>query len=63
MHGFLGISPEEYGKAVRLAGEVLAQARNTLRMHLRFLDGALNRLGTAVHNEIVFATNGETLFY
>ena len=63
MHGFLGISPEEYGKAVRLAGEVLAQARNTLRMHLHFLDGALNQLGTAVHNEIVFATNGETLFY
>lgn len=63
MHGFLGISPEEYAKASRLAGEVLTQAQNTLRLHLRFLDSALNRLDTAVHAEIVCATDGQTLYY
>ena len=63
MHGFLGISPEEYAKASRLAGEVLTQAHNALGLRLRFLDGALNRLKTAVHGEIVFATDGRTLCY
>lgn len=63
MHGYWGISPEEYAKASRLAGEVLAQAQNTLRLHLRFLDSALNRLDTAVHAEIVYATDGQTLYY
>lgn len=62
-HGFLGISPEEYAKAVDVANEVLALARNTLLIHLRFLDGALNRLKTAVHAEIVYATDGSTLFF
>lgn len=63
MHGFLGISPEEYDKASRLTGEILTQTQNTLRMYLRFLDGALNRLGTAIHAEIVYATDGQTLYY
>lgn len=62
-HGFLGISPEEYNRAVRLAQEVLDLSRNALLMHLRFLDGALNRLRTAVHAEIVFATDGQTLYF
>ena len=62
-HEFLSVSPEEYAKASAVAGEVLSQVRNTLRMHLRFLDGALNRLETALHAEIPFATDGQTLYY
>ena len=62
-HGFLGISPEEYGRACDLAGQILALSRNTLLMHLRFLDGALNRLRTVIHNEIVFATDGSALYF
>ena len=62
-HGFLGISPEEYVRAADLAREILDLSRNTLRMHLRFLDGALDRLGTAVHNDIVFATDGRVLYF
>ena len=61
-HEFLSVSPEEYAKASAVAGEVLSQVRNTLRMHLRFLDGALNRLETALHAEIPFATDGQTLY-
>ena len=62
-HGFLGISPGEYARAVDVANEVLALARNTLLLNLRFLDGALNRLKTAVHAEIVYATDGSTLYF
>ena len=52
-HEFMGISPEEYAKAVALAKEVLGVSRNTLLMHLRFLDGALNRLQIAIHPEMI----------
>lgn len=62
-HGFLSVSPEEYAKAVRIAGEVLALAKNTLLIHLRFLDAATNRLETASHAEIAFATDGNILYY
>lgn len=62
-HGFLGISPEEYAKAVDVSNEVLALARSALLLNLRFLDGALNTLKTAVHAEIVYATDGSTLFF
>ena len=62
-HSFLSVSPEEYARAVKLSGEVLEQARSTLRMNLRFLDGALNRLRTCTHPQIVFATDGQTLHY
>lgn len=61
-HEFLGISPEEYFKASELAKEVLAVSRNTLLMHLRFLDGALNQLQVAIHPEIAFATDGQGLY-
>ena len=59
---FMGISPEEYAKAAALAKEVLGVSRNTLLMHLRFLDGALNRLQIAIHPEIAFATDGKNLY-
>ena len=62
-HGFLGISPEEYGRACDLAQQILQLSRNALLLHLRFLDGALNRLGTVIHNEIVFATDGNALYF
>lgn len=62
-HGFLGISPEEYARASKLAREILQLSRNTLLMNLRFLDSALNRLRTVIHNEIVFATDGAALYY
>ena len=61
-HGFLGISPEEYHRASQLAKEVLGVSKNTLLMHLRFLDGALNRLQVAIHPEIAFATDGQVLY-
>ena len=62
-HGFLGISPEEYARASQLAREILQLSRNTLLMNLRFLDSALNRLPTVIHNEIVFATDGVALYF
>ena len=62
-HGFLSVSPEEYQKAALLGKEVLALARNSLLIRLRFLDSAINRLKTAVHSEIAFATDGDTLYF
>ena len=62
-HGFLGVSPEEYGRASDLAREVLEQARNTLLIRLRFLDAAINRLRLAVHGDISFATDGNGLYF
>ena len=62
-HGFLGISPEEYGRAADLSRQILTLSRNALLLHLRFLDGALNRLRTVIHNEIVFATDGNALYF
>ena len=62
-HGFLGISPEEYGRACDLAQQILTLSRNALLLHLRFLDGALNRLRTVIHNEIVFATDAQALYF
>ena len=61
-HGFLGLSPEEYAKASELAKDVLAVSKNELLLHLRFLDGALNRLKVALHPEIAFATDGHALY-
>lgn len=62
-HGFLSVSPEEYDRAVGISKEVLALSKNTLLIHLRFLDGAINRLQTAVHPEIAFATDGSVLYF
>ena len=62
-HGFFSVSPEEYSKAAGIAEEVLALSKNTLLIHLRFLDAAINRLETAVHREIAFATDGNTLYF
>ena len=62
-HGFFNVSPAEYARAVELAGETLALARNTLLIRLRFLDAAINRLNTAVHAEIAFASDGNCLYY
>ena len=62
-HGFFSVSPEEYERAARIAEAVLALSKNTLLIHLRFLDGAINRLGTAVHVEIALATDGNTLYF
>lgn len=61
-HGFLSVSPEEYAKAANLAKEVLSLSKNALRIHLRFLDEAMNRLDTAIHAEIAFATDGACLY-
>ena len=62
-HGFFNVSPAEYARAVELAGEALGLARNTLLIRLRFLDAAINRLQTAVHAEIAFASDGNCLYY
>ena len=62
-HGFLGVSPEEYGRASDIAREVLNLSKNSLLIHLRFLDAAVNRLDLAVHNDIAFATDGSTLYF
>ena len=62
-HGFFNVSPAEYARAVELAGQTLALARNTLLIRLRFLDAAINRLNTAVHAEIAFASDGNCLYY
>ena len=62
-HGFFNVSPAEYARAVELAGQTLALARNTLLIRLRFLDAAINRLQTAVHAEIAFASDGNCLYY
>lgn len=62
-HGFFNVSPAEYARAVELAGETLVLARNTLLVRLRFLDAAINRLQTAVHAEIAFASDGNCLYY
>ena len=62
-HGFLGVSPEEYDRAANLAREVLTLSKNTLLIHLRFLDSAVNRLETSLHAEIPFSTDGSILYF
>ena len=62
-HGFLGVSPEEYHRAGNLAREVLALSKNTLLIHLRFLDAAVNRLETSLHADIPFSADGSTLYF
>ena len=62
-HGFLGVSPEEYVRAGQIGRDVLGLSRNTLLIHLRFLDQAMNRLEATVHNEIAFATDGDRLYF
>lgn len=62
-HGFLSVSPEEYGRAADIAKEVLTLSKNTLLIHLRFLDQAMGRLETALHPEIAFATDGNFLYF
>ena len=52
------------GKAEALAQEVLTLARNTLLLHLRFLDAALSRLTPVPRRgAVVFSTDGKALFY
>ena len=41
-HGFLGVSPEEYVRAGQIGRDVLGLSKNTLLIHLRFLDQAIN---------------------
>ena len=62
-HGFLGVSPEEYVRAGQIGRDVLGLSKNTLLIHLRFLDQAINRLETTIHNEIAFATDGNQLYF
>ena len=62
-HGFVGVSPAEYGRASDLSKSVLELSRNTLLIRLRFLDAAINRLKTAIHAEIAFASDGNCLYY
>ncbi|MBQ8237165.1 MAG: metallopeptidase [Oscillospiraceae bacterium] len=62
-HGFLGVSPEEYRKGSDIAREALQLARNTLHLHLRFLDESINALEIRLHNEIAFATDGKCLYF
>ena len=62
-HGFLGVSPEEYVRAGQIGRDVLGLSRNTLLIHLRFLDQAVNCLEATVHNEIAFATDGDRLYF
>ena len=62
-HGFLGVSPEEYVRAGQIGRDVLGLSKNTLLIHLRFLDQAMNRLENTIHNEIAFATDGERLYF
>ena len=62
-HGFVGVSPAEYAKAADLTKAVLELSRNTLLIRLRFLDAAINRLKTAIHAEIAFASDGNCLYY
>ena len=62
-HGFLGVSPEEYQKAAGIAREVLELAKNTLHLHLRFLNEAIDALQIRLHNEIAFATDGKCLYF
>ena len=54
------------GKAEVLAQEVLTLARNTLLLHLRFLDAALSRLTPVPRRGAdaeIFSTDGKALFY
>ena len=62
-HGFLGVSPEEYVRAGQIGRDVLGLSKNTLLIHLRFLDQAINRLENTIHNEIAFATDGDRLYF
>lgn len=62
-HGFLGVSPEEYQRGANLAKEALTLAKNTLLIHLRFLDSAVNRLENVLHAELSFATDGSALYF
>ena len=62
-HGFLGVSPEEYVRAGQIGRDVLGLSKNTLLIHLRFLDQAINRLEATIHNEITFATDGDRLYF
>ena len=62
-HGFLGVSPEEYVRAGQIGRDVLGVSKNTLLIHLRFLDQAINRLENTIHNEIAFATDGDRLYF
>ena len=47
----------------KLANEVLLLARNTLLVHLRFLDSAVSRLPLVAKNEGHMATNGRMIQY
>ena len=62
-HGFLGVSPEEYVRAGQIGRDVLGLSKNTLLIHLRFLDQAINRLENTIHNESAFATDGDRLYF
>ena len=62
-HGFLSVSPEEYARAAEIARDVLNLSKNTVRIRMRFLDGAMNHLEAVLHPEIAFATDGTALYF
>jgi predicted metal-dependent peptidase len=55
---------EHHSKAAQIARDILGLSRNTLLIHLRFLDEALFRLRPVqMPPPQTFATDGESLFY
>ena len=52
---------EEMGK--ELAANIMTLARNTLMVHLRFMDRAISHLTLTCDGEIPFATDGRALYY
>ena len=56
-------SEEEQAKIDKLAADVLRLARNTLLVHLRFLDVALDQLTPSPMEGLTFVTDGRTLSY
>ena len=49
--------------AKELAENIMTLARNTLMVHLRFMDRAISHLTLTCDGEIPFATDGRTLYY
>ena len=49
--------------AKELAENIMTLARNTLMVHLRFMDRAISHLTLTCDGEIPFATDGRALYY
>lgn len=49
--------------AKELAANIMTLARNTLMVHLRFMDRAISHLTLSCDGEIPFATDGRALYY